>query len=147
MRKFVASLVRGAPGVGTLEAGPRPVITGGTPPEFGGTPDVWSPEHLLVSATALCFMTTFEWFAKRDQLPIEGFRCEAEGIVDKTPAGLAFTSLRLDVTLTVPAGERERARGLVSSAKRSCLISNSLRPIVEVAADIVEAEGAARSAS
>jgi organic hydroperoxide reductase OsmC/OhrA len=135
--RFTVQLTR-PPAGALLDAAPRPTIVGGAPPEFGGTDGVWSPEHLLVSAVALCFLTTFEFFAKRANLIVVDFSTRAEGTVDKTAKGLAFTGVRLDVQVSVAAGEAARANELVATAKRSCLISNSLVCPVELAAEVRE---------
>jgi organic hydroperoxide reductase OsmC/OhrA len=127
-----------------VEAGPRVVIRGGPPPEFGGDPAVWSPEHLLVASAALCFWSTLEWFARRRAVPVVGFECHAEGNVEKTPRGLAFTGIRLGVTVTTATGQEARIRELLDTAKASCLVANSLTCPVELVAD-VRVEDDARS--
>jgi organic hydroperoxide reductase OsmC/OhrA len=137
--RFTVQLTRPASGA-RLDAAPRATIVGGAPPEFGGTDTVWSPEHLFVSSVALCFLTTFEFFARRGNLTVVEFSTNAEGTVEKTPRGLAFTGVRLDVRVGVPAGEAARAQELLATAKRSCLISNSLACPVELAAEVHEVE-------
>lgn len=129
-------------GQGTLRAGDRPAIVGGAPPEFGGTPGVWSPEHLFLSAVALCFLTTFEWFAGRAPVAIADFHCRAVGTVAKTSKGLAFTSVRLEARAVVPPGAGAAARELLDKAKHACLVSNSLQCPVELAAEVVETTAA-----
>ena len=133
-------------GSATLDAEGRPQIVGGAPPEFGGTPDVWSPEHLLLSSVALCFLTTLDFYAKRAGLSFGGFRCHASGTVDKTPTGLAFTGVRLEAQATVAAGEAGKARELMDKAERGCLISNSLKCPVDLVAEVVESGVSADSA-
>jgi organic hydroperoxide reductase OsmC/OhrA len=132
---FVVGLARQPIGA-VLEAGARAPIRGGAPPEFGGTADVWSPEHLLLSSVALCFLTTFEFLAKRGKLEVPEFRASAEGTVEKTPEGLAFTRVRLDVHVGVSAGDEARVQGVLATAKRACLVSNSLRCPVELASEV-----------
>jgi organic hydroperoxide reductase OsmC/OhrA len=137
--RFEVTLTGTPPAGGTLAAGTRATIAGGAPPEFGGSAEPWSPEHLLVSAAALCFLTTTEWFARRAKLELQAFSCRAEGVVEKTPAGLAFTTIRLGVRATVPHGDAARAEALFATAKKHCLVSNSLRFPVELATEIQEA--------
>ncbi len=115
-----------------LAGGRRPEIVGGAPPEFDGRPEWWSPEHLLLSAAGLCLMTTFQAFAARASLAVPGYESRVEGVLDKTPAGLAFTSIRITVDLRVAEADRTRAEQLLQSAKRHCIVANALKPPVEL---------------
>jgi organic hydroperoxide reductase OsmC/OhrA len=128
-------------GSALLEAVGRPTIAGGAPPEFGGTGDVWSPEHLLLSSVALCFLTTLDFYARRAGLSFGDFRCHASGTVDKTPIGLAFTGVRLEAHAQVAPGDAARAREAMDKAEHGCLISSSLKCPVELVADVIERPG------
>jgi organic hydroperoxide reductase OsmC/OhrA len=122
---------------GWLTAGvTRSPIEAGAPPEFDGSPDVWSPEHLLLSSLALCHFTTFHAFAGKARLDVLGFETAARAVLSKTPEGLAFTELVLDVTVDVRAAEREKAEHLLESAKRHCLVANALRTPVRLEARV-----------
>jgi organic hydroperoxide reductase OsmC/OhrA len=116
------------PGQGgaTLEAAARRPIEGGAPSEFGGRDSWWSPEHLLLSALDLCLMTTFEALARKARLPVLGYVCQAEAILDRTETGLAFTALGLRVKVEVAPADAERAPALLASAKKHCLVANAL---------------------
>jgi len=122
----------GRNGSAILGGGRRPDIVGGPPPEFDGSDQSWSPEHLLLSAVGLCLMTTFEAFAARAGLAVAGYESRVQGVLDKTPAGLAFTSIRLAVDLRVAEADRARAEQLLLSAKRHCIVANALKVAVEV---------------
>jgi organic hydroperoxide reductase OsmC/OhrA len=114
-----------------LSGGVKPPIIGGPPPEFGGSPAWWSPEHLLLSAVSLCFMATFRAVARG--LSLETFESEVEGVLDRTPAGIAFVSVELRVKVGVRPGQADLAERLLQSAKRHCIVANSLNvPIVLV---------------
>jgi len=88
--RYEVSFQAAGPG-GWLSSGTRCPFEGGAPPEFDGRDDVWSPEHLLLSALALCHFTTFQALARRARLDVIGYRSEAEGELSKTPEGLAFS--------------------------------------------------------
>jgi organic hydroperoxide reductase OsmC/OhrA len=139
--RFQARIERTAAGKSLVEAEGRPSLTGGAPPEFGGSPELWSPEHLLVASVALCFVSTLEWFARRKELPITSLICEGDGTVDKDPGGLAFSAIHLKVRLTVPAGHAAAAATLVDRAKQACLVSRSLRTPVDLELDVQEGAG------
>jgi organic hydroperoxide reductase OsmC/OhrA len=120
----------------TLTAPPRPALTGGPPPEFGGHAEWWSPEHLLLSAASLCLMTTFQSLAARAGLTVNAYKASVAGVLDKTPEGLVFTSITHAVEIRVAPGQMELAHKVIQSAKKHCIVSNSLRTPVSVEADV-----------
>jgi len=134
--QYQVAVVRRGPIDAAIEAPPREVIRGGPPPEYGGDPAVWSPEHLLVASVALCFWSTLEWYAKRKGVPVATFECRAEGSVEKTDGGLAFTEIRLAVVATTSVGSELALRELVQTAKKSCLVARSLACPVDLVADV-----------
>jgi organic hydroperoxide reductase OsmC/OhrA len=119
-----------------LSSGARPVLVGGPPPEFDGEPGWWSPEHLLLSAANLCLMTTYMVLAKKVGLVIAQYRSRAEGILEKTREGIVFTRITLHVEIQAPPQRLEEARKMVETAKRYCIVSNSLKLPVEVEAAV-----------
>lgn len=122
---------------GSLSAGPRPVLEGGAPPEFGGDDSRWSPEHLLLASASLCLMSTFAAVAAKSQLAYSDYASVAEGTLDKTPEGLRFT--RVLIRATVKAADAEKAERLLALAKKHCIVSNSLRQPVELEAKVLPA--------
>ena len=110
----------------------RPVLSGGAPTQFGGRSDWWTPEHLLLGASALCLQTTFDSFCRRARLEVKGYETAAEAVLDKTAEGLVFTSIVVRVRLAVAAADVERAGELMHKAKKYCIISNALRATTEL---------------
>lgn len=68
---------------GALSAPKRPVVSIGTPPEFGGTEDVWSPEHLCVAAVNACMMATFLAIATNSKLRFSKYSSTAVGTLEQ----------------------------------------------------------------
>jgi organic hydroperoxide reductase OsmC/OhrA len=132
-------------GSGRLSSHPRPDIVGGAPREFGGLERWWSPEHLLLGSLSLCLMTTFRAFAAREKLTLLGYECRAEGVLDRTPSGLGFTALGLRVDLRVPPADVDRAGRLLHTAKKHCIVANSLSAAVGLEVSVIAAEQAAAS--
>ena len=120
----------------TLQSPPRPAITGGPPPQFDGHAEWWSPEHLLLSAASLCLMTTFQALAARAGLTIHDYDAATEGVLEKTREGLVFTSITHRLAVRVAPGQIAKAREVVDSAKKHCIVSNSLRTPVAVEAEV-----------
>ena len=143
--RYEATLVWEGGSRGALSSGARPVMVGGPPPEFDGEPGWWSPEHLLLSSANLCLMTTYLALARKSGLEIGQYRSRAEGILEKTKEGIVFTRIALQVSIVAPEPRVEEARKLVETAKKYCIVSNSLKRPVEVEATVTGAE-VARSA-
>lgn len=108
------------------------------PLQWDGVDDRWSPEHLLLAAAASCLMTTFLSVAAKSKLPVLAYEADAAGVVDKTEAGIMFTSIALRVKLRAPKGEAERGARLLELAKKHCIVSNSLRNPVVLEAEVSE---------
>jgi organic hydroperoxide reductase OsmC/OhrA len=119
---------------GQLQADPRPPIPGGAPPQFGGSDTVWGPEELLVGAVLLCLKTTFDAYAARKGLKVLRWRGTGVGVLEKSPAGPAFTAVQLRVDIEAPLGAEDVARELLLSAERHCIISNAIRAPVTLEA-------------
>jgi organic hydroperoxide reductase OsmC/OhrA len=115
---------------GTLSAAPRPPIVVGKPPQFDGSDAWWSPEHLLLASAASCLMATYLMLAERHRVKVRGYRCDASGELDRTPEGFRFVSVRLAVSVEAAAGEQSKAEQLLETAKKHCLIANSLKAAI-----------------
>jgi len=111
---------------GRLAAPPRSSIEVGPPPQFGGTDQRWSPEELLVGATLECLWTTFEAFARRDGLVVHRWSGDGTGILDRGAGGPTFTAIELDVEMVVDPVDDTRARTILATAERNCIISHAL---------------------
>jgi len=110
-----------------------PDISVSAPPEFSGDPGAWTPEHLLVGATASCLMTTFLAIAELSRLPVASFECQASARLEKIPGeGYRFTEITLMPEIGIAAQDAEKARKILSKAEQSCFISRSLRATVQV---------------
>lgn len=115
-----------------LLAPPRAPIAAGSPPQFGGSDDVWSPEELLVAAALECLWTTFEAYARHDALTVQGWSGTGVAVLEKGSPVPKFTSITLRVELTVADSDAERARRLLHSAEERCIISRALNVPVTV---------------
>jgi peroxiredoxin-like protein len=113
-------------GIVEAESIPR-TINFAAPPEFGGEPGLWTPEHLLLASVSTCFIATFRAIADFSHLEFSGLELNTEGTVEKAEGGLRFTRIVLKPALTIhEERDRERAGRLLEKAERSCLVSRSL---------------------
>ena len=127
---------------GILEADEIPrTINFAAPPEFGGEPGLWTPEHLLLGSVITCYVSTFRASAEKSKLEFPGLEVFAEGVVQKQEGGLRFAEIVLRPVITLASEEdRERAQRLVEKAERICLVSRSLSCKVSVRAELKTGE-------
>ena len=117
----------------TLISKDLPAIPSAPPPEFDGPGDRWSPETLFVAAIADCYVLTFCAVASVARFPWTAVSCDVEGVVDRVDRITRFVEIDLRARLTVPAGtDAAHAEQLLLSAKRACLVTNSLHAIVRL---------------
>lgn len=109
-----------------------------TPPEFDkGIPNIWSPEHLLTASVVSCFMTTFLAVAEYSKLEFISFECHAEGILEKIEGKYLMTKIILKPILTIPEIDKfEKAQRVLEKSENACLISNSIKSVVQLRATI-----------
>ncbi len=116
----------------TLVAEPRGSVHIGSPPQFGGRDDVWSPEDLLVASVLACLKTTFDAYAKREGIAILDWRGIGTGVLVKGKEGPVFDSIDLEVEVTVDRGDEERVQTLLGTAERHCIISRAINAPVHL---------------
>jgi peroxiredoxin-like protein len=110
-----------------------PELDVSAPLEFSGEPGVWTPEHLVVAATASCLMTTFLAIAEMSKLSVASYESKAIARLQKVPEeGYRFTEIKLMPQIGVAEEDREKAQKILAKAEKNCFISNSLRATVQV---------------
>ena len=124
---------------GTLTAPPRTTIAIGAPPEFDGTADVWSPEHLCVAAVNACVMLTFLTIAANSKVAVRRYSSSATGTLEKADGpGPVITRVVVRPRVTVGREvDRTKIERLLKMAERNCYISNSLKAPVTLESEIV----------
>jgi organic hydroperoxide reductase OsmC/OhrA len=124
---------------GTLSAAQRPTILTGAPPEFGGSGDVWSPEHLCVAAVNSCVMLTFIAIAANSKVALHRYSAAATGTLEKVEGrGPVITRVVVKPRVTVgPDVDRAKLERIIKMAEKNCFISNSLNAVVTLEPEIV----------
>jgi organic hydroperoxide reductase OsmC/OhrA len=77
-------------------------------------------------------MSTFRVFLHRQPFQVRRYSSLVKGILDKTAAGIAFTSIVLEVEFEAPAAHIEEAKRLLENAKRHCIVANALKTPVDL---------------
>ncbi len=118
-----------------------PELLTSPPVQFGGEGGDWSPEDLLLAATANCLALSFRAIARASRLDWVSLQCATEGTLDKVERTIKFTSMTSRVKLVLPAGaDIEKGKKLLQKAEDSCLVSNTLNCPVHLEMD-VQTEG------
>jgi len=116
-----------------LDRGAPRTIHFSAPPEFGGEPGVWTPEHFLISAVASCFIAAFRAVAAASQFDFQGIEVAVEGAMERDSGGYRFTTISLrPVVIIFAENQRERAQHLLEKAARICPVTRSLSAKVEL---------------
>ena len=117
----------------SIEQGVPRVVDFAAPPDFGGEPGVWTPEHFLLAAISSCFVETFKAIARVSKLEFQGIEVGVDGLIEKDPGGLRFTKISIRPALIIyHEKSHELAERVLSKTERSCLIARSLSSEVEV---------------
>jgi organic hydroperoxide reductase OsmC/OhrA len=105
-----------------------------TPPEFrGGVHGEWSPEHLLVAATASCYALTLAAVAEHRQVPLRRTTVNGAGhVTRRADRRFGFVVVELAVEITTEPGFEEQARRAARVAEAGCLIADALEIPIEV---------------
>jgi organic hydroperoxide reductase OsmC/OhrA len=126
-----------------LEGREKRVLDVATPPEFhGGHAGYWSPEDLLVAATASCFLMTLSAIAERRRVPLLDATVTATGHLSRRDDGrFGFTVIEVDAALETVAGHEDALERAAATAEQRCLVARALDVPVHVG---VEVRGVAR---
>jgi organic hydroperoxide reductase OsmC/OhrA len=126
---------------GTLAASGRPSVAIGAPSEFGGSDDVWSPEHLCVAAVNACVMLTFLAIARNSKVAPQAYTASATGSLERVEGrGPVITRILVKPRITIgPDVDPGKVERLIKMAERHCFISNSLNGEVRLEPEIVVA--------
>jgi organic hydroperoxide reductase OsmC/OhrA len=106
----------------------KPELEIATPPEFkGGIAGVWSPEDLLVAATAACYTVTLLAVAEGKRVTLLDLHVDGVGHVEQRHDGrFGFVVIELMATIAVEPGQVEAAEKAARYAKDACLVSLAL---------------------
>lgn len=123
---------------GNLFSDGFPDIRIAAPPEFNGTPGIWTPEHLYVSSVNICLMTTFLAIAENMFLSFTDYSCEGEGKLERVDGRFMISEIVLRPKITVKKErDRKKAMRVIEKSENACLISNSIKTNVILNPEII----------
>lgn len=122
---------------GLISSHDKPNLQIATPPEFRGHPGIWSPEDLFVASINSCIMTTFLYYAQKENLEFLSYKSEAKGILERVENQLIFSEVTVKPQILVKQDiDIQKARNLVELSEKNCLISNSIKSRIVVHPEI-----------
>lgn len=97
------------------------------PVNFGGEPNRWNPEELMLAALASCFVSTFQAIAGYSKLPYTDLEIWVTGEIEKTASGFQFVSITLRPQLRIAEEElRASAERVLQKSEKLCLVSRAI---------------------
>jgi len=113
---------------GILSCDGKPDVDVACPPEFGGHPDIWSPEDIFLASVEICTMTTLLWLTNRENIILKSYGSKADGTVEISGGALQFKSIKIKVKIDVSSKDDcMRVQDLLKKVERTCLIFNSIK--------------------
>ncbi len=99
----------------------------GSPPEFGGSENMLSPEQMFVTSVNGCLMMSFMYFARKFKVSVLSCKSDATGNLEKGAEGYRFTGIEVKTEVVVAEKpDMETVRKLEELAEKYCPVSRSL---------------------
>ncbi len=107
--------------------------------DFGGDPNLWNPEELLMTAIAQCHLLSFLYIANRDGIEIVDYTDEVEGSMDFSGGTGAMHSVTLK-PLVITEADPAVISAMHEEAKGMCVMRQSVNFPIIVAGDVQRPE-------
>ncbi len=107
--------------------------------DFGGDPNLWNPEELLMTAIAQCHLLSFLYIANRDGIEIVDYTDEVEGSMDFSGGTGAMHSVTLKPVVVTEA-DPAVIGAMHEEAKGMCVMRQSVNFPIIVAGDVQRPE-------
>jgi uncharacterized OsmC-like protein len=123
---------------GVLKCGNGHSANFSSPLEFGGKKDTFTPEDAFVASVNMCIHMTFLKVATRARLDLVQYECEAKGETESEIGNIHyFSKVTLRPKIVVKDSSEEKVLRLLKIAEKNCIVSNSVKCLVEVLPDII----------
>ncbi len=108
------------------------------PPEFGGHPNIWSPEDIFLASVKICTMTTLSWFTNKENITLKSYGSMASGTAEFIGGVFQFSSITVKIQVCASSeDDRIRVEKLLKKVERACLITDSITTDVHIEPEIV----------
>jgi organic hydroperoxide reductase OsmC/OhrA len=133
--RYKNDLLWKSPHRGVLSGTAKPDLGVGSPPEFRGFAENWSPEDLLVGSLNTCLMLTFFALAQSKGVEPIAYQSSAEGVVENLDGKYRITQVTVSPTVVLKSeADLNVARELMEAkVEANCFITNSISGKVTLA--------------
>jgi len=122
---------------GILSSFNKPDVEIATPAEFRGHLGIWTPEDLLVASVNSCIMTTFLYYAEKENLRFLSYESEAEGVLERVGNQFIFSKIKIRPQILVKQDSYvQKPKELIELSGKNCIISNSIKSKIEIIPEI-----------
>ena len=122
---------------GILSSEGKPDIQVACPPEFGGHPNIWSPEDVFIAGVEICTFTTYLFLLEKKDIELVSYESSTEGVAQMKEGEFYFTDVWVRPKVVIKKGEDlEEAKKAMGMVKRICLVTKSIISDVHIEADI-----------
>lgn len=116
----------------------KPDVMVACPPEFGGHPNIWSPEDIFLASVKICTMTTLSWFTNKENITLKSYGSMASGTAELIGGVFQFSSITVKIQVCASSeDDRIRVEKLLKKVERACLITDSITTDVHIEPEIV----------
>ena len=123
---------------GILSSEGKPDINVACPPEFGGHPNIWSPEDLFLASIEVCTMTSFLYLAARSKITINSYESKAKCSAKLVDGVFKLTDINIFIKIHAPSDyKKERIEKLLEKLPKICLVSNSIDGNLKLTSEII----------
>ena len=91
-----------------------------------------NPEELLAAAEAACFSMSLSGGLEKNGTPPTSVETKAACTVDKTDGGFTITTMKLDVTASVPNIDDAKFQEIANTALTGCPVSRAFKGNIDI---------------
>lgn len=91
-----------------------------------------NPEELLAAAEAACFSMSLSGALEKNGTPPASVETKAACTIDKTDGGFAITTMKLDVTASVPNIDDAKFQEIARAALTGCPVSRTFKGNIDI---------------
>jgi organic hydroperoxide reductase OsmC/OhrA len=125
----------------TIQNEIAPDVPGGPPIDFGGVPDRWTPEDLMLASVNTCHVSTFISLSIRKGFEFVSVDSSIEGALEHNGKGYVFTTMVIHPRVVVKSeADIATAKQYLERAHETCFMGNSVTAKLTMEPEIIVAD-------